>query len=202
MNNMMKMKTLAVMVGVTLSTSAMAEFQLPPSSFNVPPAAKQYLPYGSTVPAMVVTLANGTTYDNRTDRKRVAHFWKTYAHRDVPVTFDLHAVYNADFVNTSRNLPSNWTGKTAGCVAGKIDTGIQEATLRQSNWYRSMVGLAPAKNGGAVDREAAQLAALVNFSGYAVGLGLSHTPGPEYPCYSVAAKEAASRASLGGYISQ
>ena len=192
----MKKTIISTMTGALLSMSAIAQFQLPPSSLNAPPDARQYLPYGSTVPAMVVTLANGTTYDNRTDRKRVAHFWKTYAHRSVPVLLSEVANYGSDFVSTARNLPSNWTGNVAGCVAGKIDTGIQEATIRQVNWYRAMVGLVPGKNGSEEDRLSAQLAALVMKSGNNVGLGLTHNPGPAYPCYSVEANAAATRSNL------
>ena len=187
--------TLAAL-GLVLSSLALA--QGGPSTLHAPPAAVQYLPYGVSTPLMTGTLANGSKFDYRNDRKRVAHFWKTYNHRLVPASREAINQYRSTYVSTFWNIATNWTGDVATCNAGTVSLGIQEAAVRQVNWYRAMMGVKPLVNGPEVDRVAAQQAALVNRSGFAAGLGLSHSPTSAYPCYSVAAANAAGRSELSG----
>jgi hypothetical protein len=175
-------KTLVISAAL-ISTSAIA--QSSPSSISGPPDANQYLPFGVSTPAMTGTRPDGSTFDYRFDRKRVAHFWKTYAHRQVPGG------------TTFSNIPANWTGNLQNCVEGTINIGLQEAAIRQANWYRAMVGVRPVVNGSIEDRKAAQQAALVNQD--AANTGLTHTPAPTSPCFSTATSDAAGRSLLGSY---
>lgn len=183
-----------VVLGLTASNLAFA--QGGPSTLHAPPAAVQYLPYGVSTPLLTGVTANGTAFDYRNDRKRVAHFWKTYNHRLVPVLRGQDVIYGGAYTSTFWNIASNGTGDVATCSAGTVSLGIQEAAIRQSNWYRAMIGVLPVVNGSEATRAVAQQAALVNKSGEKFALGLSHTPGPNYPCYSVQTAAAAGRSNL------
>ena len=179
-----------VIVGLAVSNLALAQGG-PSTLRGDPPAAIQYLPYGVSTPQLTGKLANGTTFDYRNDRKRVAHFWKTHNHRLVPTTRETSNLYRSAYVSTFWNISSNGTGDVDKCFAGTVSLGIQEAAIRQTNWYRAMAGVPPVVNGSEATRVVAQQAALVNKSGEKVGLGISHTPGPNYPCYSAQTAAAA-----------
>ena len=189
--------TLAVL---TLVASNLALAQVATSSLYGPPDARQYLPYGVATPQMSGTFANGTTFDYRNDRKRVAHFWKTYAHRLVPIVRGTDSQFGGSTVSTFWNIPTNWTGDVLSCQAGTVSLGIQEAAVRQVNWYRAMAGVGSLTNGPDADRVMAQQAALVNRSGFDKQLGLTHNPTAAYPCFSPEAAIAASQSELDGFF--
>jgi hypothetical protein len=177
-----------------ISTSALA--QGGPSTLHAPPAAVQYLPYGVSTPQMTGTRADGSTFDYRFDRKRVAHFWKTYNHRLVPIPRGQEGPYGGSYASTFWNIPTNWTGDLGKCVTGTISNGINEAAVRQLNWYRAMMGTAPVIIGGTADRLRAQQSALVIASGVAIGLPLTHTPDSKFPCLNAETLENAGKTQL------
>lgn len=185
--------TLAVL---GLTTSSLAFAQGGPSTLRGDaPAAVQYLPYGVSTPLMTGVTANGTAFDYRNDRKRVAHFWKTYNHRLVPT--NRVTQYASAYVSTYWNIATNWTGDLSKCITGTISNGINEASVRQLYWYRAMMGAAPVIVGGDADRLRAQQSAMVIASGVAVRLPLSHTPDSRYPCLNAETIENAGKTQLG-----
>ncbi len=189
-------KSTFAVLGLVVSNLAIA--QGGPSTLHAPPDAKQYLPYGVSTPLLTGVTANGTAFDYRNDRKRVAHFWKTYAHRPIPVAQSEIGFYGSANTSTYANIATNWTGDLHKCVTGTISNGINEASVRQLNWYRAMMGVAPVVIGGAADILRAQQSALVIASGVAVGLPLSHTPNSAYPCLNAETLENAGKTQLAG----
>lgn len=161
------------------------------------PAAKIYLPYGASVPAMSYKDLSGNVIDYRTDKNRVRHFWKTFNHRLTPTPFAQIPDYGWVNVSTFWNITSNWTGNVDSCNAGTISSGAQEAAIRQVNWYRSMAGLNPVKN-GASDRQAlAQKGALINVANQL--RGLDHVPPTNAKCFSAEAQTGAGISNLASF---
>ena len=76
-------------------------------------------------------------------------------------------------------VPSGWTGNKAACSAGETTAAFKQATLDTVNWYRNMVGLPDATFSAEYNRLAQGAALMMTAAGM-----LSHSPGPDWPCYS------------------
>jgi uncharacterized protein YkwD len=101
-----------------------------------------------------------------------------------------------DFFNTQytpfSNVPIEWTGNHAGCVAGTTSAAFADATLRRVNVFRAMAGLPgtvvldPTLNAQTQDA-----ALMMSAEG-----ALSHFPPPTFACFTAAGDEAAQHSNL------
>ena len=84
------------------------------------------------------------------------------------------------------SVPTGWTGSVEGCVPGDTSAAHKQATLSTLNYYRNLVKLPPVvlvDTYAAINREAALMQRAQN--------KLSHTPLPDWKCYTAAAADGA-----------
>ncbi len=95
---------------------------------------------------------------------------------------------------------TKWTGNTASCNAGTIDSGSIQGTLSLVNYYRNLAGLPAVVENSTWDQEA-QACALVedaNFNTY----GLSNYPQSSWQCYSSSGGIGAAQSNLASLNTQ
>lgn len=126
---------------------------------------------------------------NRNDKVQVVNAWNWYKHR-------INTISAEGAVTTFDNISTGFTGNVNNCVAGSINPEWRIASIRQVNWFRSMVGLPSVSIGPAEDNSKAQAAALMMRAGLNFGMGQTHSPGTSYPCYTVDGAVAASKSLL------
>ena len=86
----------------------------------------------------------------------------------------------------------SWTGDHATCAAGTTAAGYRDALQRLVNYYRAMAGVPATVTFNDATNAKAQQAALM----MSVNKRLSHTPDPDWTCYTAAGAEAAGRSNL------
>src|SRR6185503_16280440 len=84
-----------------------------------------------------------------------------------------------------------WTGNVAACDPGDIDAGARERTLRVLNLYRWLADL-PAIGDDPTRNAKAQECALMMHA----NMTLSHTPPPDWTCFSADGSEAAGSSNI------
>jgi uncharacterized protein YkwD len=77
------------------------------------------------------------------------------------------------------NVDAGWTGSVDGCVVGTESQASLDATLRTVNTLRSFAGLGPVTFDQTYNHQALAAALMMKAADK-----LSHTPGPDWPCYS------------------
>jgi uncharacterized protein YkwD len=82
-------------------------------------------------------------------------------------------------VQQDERVGAGWDGSTGGCVVGAESPASLAATLRTLNILRAFAGVGPVAFDGALNHEALAAALMMRAAG-----ALSHTPGPDWPCYS------------------
>ncbi|MEO7588750.1 MAG: CAP domain-containing protein [Arachnia sp.] len=94
-----------------------------------------------------------------------------------------------------QQVPSGWTGATAGCRAGAVKEAYQDAMLRRINIVRGLGALEPVTFDAHYSSKAQQAALMMG-----AARDLQHYPDSNWPCYAPAGAEAArnSNLSLGG----
>jgi uncharacterized protein YkwD len=90
------------------------------------------------------------------------------------------------------NTPFAWTGSVSGCAAGDTTDAFKAAVLRRLNYFRAMAGLNGDLTLDPSSSAKAQQAALMMDANDR----LSHTPTPDWRCYSADGDEAAGRSLL------
>jgi hypothetical protein len=99
---------------------------------------------------------------------------------------------------TSEGYGHGWSGSVPGCVAGDVNAGYHAATLQRINYFRAMAGLPGDVVLDAVKNAKCQEAALM----MSANGDLSHSPPPDWTCYTADGAEAAGRSNLAaGYSS-
>jgi len=78
-----------------------------------------------------------------------------------------------------QRVGAGWAGSTGGCVVGSESPASLGATLRTLNLLRSFAGVGPIAFDDALNHEALAAALMMRAAG-----ALSHSPGPDWPCYS------------------
>lgn len=98
-----------------------------------------------------------------------------------------HTVYQA-----SQGISMEWNGDVTNCVAGTNSQAYLEATVLRVNYYRAMAGL---PGGIALDEslnlKCQEAALMMSAKG-----SLSHSPDPNWPCYSSGGADAAAHSNL------
>ncbi|MDR1214399.1 MAG: CAP domain-containing protein [Propionibacteriaceae bacterium] len=90
------------------------------------------------------------------------------------------------------NVPTGWTGNTAGCEAGTTTTAFRQSEIDIINYYRDLAGLAPVTENSAATAVAQQTALMMAAAGT-----LSHTPGSTWACYTADGAAGAAKSNLG-----
>lgn len=104
---------------------------------------------------------------------------------------DVMAVCNRWRNDRADRSEGTWTGSVATCDAGDvIDPGRPNA-LRLINLYRWLAGLPPVTNDSALDAAAQECALMQKAHG-----SLSHTPTPEWQCYTTTGANAAGLSNI------
>ena len=84
-----------------------------------------------------------------------------------------------------------FTGNVAGCDAGTTSQAFRSAVMGRVNWYRAMAGLNPVSENQTYSDSAQQAALMMDAEN-----DLSHTPGPDWACYSASGATAAGSSNL------
>jgi len=92
-------------------------------------------------------------------------------------------------------VPAGWTGSTTSCAVGTESSGSIGATLLAVNTLRDFAGLPPVGFDAELNRKALSAAVMMRAAG-----ALSHSPGPDWPCYTADGDEGAGRSNL--YLGQ
>ena len=87
------------------------------------------------------------------------------------------ARFNA--VRDAEAVGAGWTGSVEGCAIGTESAASQAATLQALNTLRDFAGLGPVTLDEGFNRDALAAALMMRAAGR-----LSHSPGPDWPCYS------------------
>lgn len=87
--------------------------------------------------------------------------------------------------------PVDWTGSEAGCVPGAPSAAAQDATLLAVNWYRAANDLLPVGFDPVLSAKAQQAALMMQAQG-----ALSHSPPPDWACWTAEGAEAANASNL------
>lgn len=95
-----------------------------------------------------------------------------------------------DLVDASK-VPAGWTGSVDGCVPGTESAASIEATRTGVNILRDFAGLTPVSFDAELNRKALAAALMMLAAN-----DLSHTPGPDWPCYTAEGDEAAGNSNL------
>jgi hypothetical protein len=77
------------------------------------------------------------------------------------------------------NVDAGWTGSVASCTVGTESQASLDATLDAVNTLRSFAGLQPVTFDPTFNHDALAAALMMKAAN-----ALSHTPGPDWPCYS------------------
>ncbi|HWB79284.1 MAG TPA: CAP domain-containing protein [Nannocystaceae bacterium] len=85
----------------------------------------------------------------------------------------------------------SWTGDVASCNAGDIDIGARGRTLRVLNLYRWLAELPAITLDETRNAKAQECALMMHASNT-----LSHTPTPDWPCYTMDGAEAAGSSNI------
>ena len=88
-------------------------------------------------------------------------------------------------------VATGWTGSVNGCVVGEESEASLAATLRTVNTLRSFAGVGPVTFDSVLNRRALAAALMMKAAG-----DLSHTPDPDWPCYSEEGAEGAGTSNL------
>ncbi len=88
-------------------------------------------------------------------------------------------------------VDAGWTGSVNGCVVGEESQASLGATLRTVNTLRSFAGVGPVAFDPALNQRALAAALMMKAAN-----DLSHTPGPEWPCYSEDGAQGAGTSNL------
>jgi uncharacterized protein YkwD len=96
-----------------------------------------------------------------------------------------------DVVQDGARVPAGWTGSTDSCAVGTESAASTAATLDSVNAMRSLVGAAPVTLDATLNRKALAAALMMRAQG-----DLSHSPGPEWRCWSADGAEAAGSSNL------
>jgi uncharacterized protein YkwD len=75
--------------------------------------------------------------------------------------------------------PAGWTGQVENCVVGTESQESIDATLNAVNTLRDFAGVGPISFDAALNQKALAAALMMRAAG-----SLSHSPGPDWPCYS------------------
>ncbi|GEM_PF-1624399 len=94
-------------------------------------------------------------------------------------------------------VPIGFSGNVATCDAGDTSAAYADATIGILNYYRRMAGLVNPVTEDPASSAAAQQAALMMEAAGAI----SHSPYPDWPCYSEAGANAAAASNLALYVS-
>ena len=92
----------------------------------------------------------------------------------------------------SEGASPDWTGSHAGCDPGSTAQSFRDAILLRINYFRAMAGLPPLEGLDDTYNQKAQQAALM----MSANNQLSHTPTPDWDCYTADGDEAAGSANL------
>jgi uncharacterized protein YkwD len=82
-------------------------------------------------------------------------------------------------VLADEDVGAGWTGSVDGCVVGSESQESLDATLRTVNTLRSFAGIGPVTFDPTYNHQALAAALMMKAAD-----ALSHTPGPDWPCYS------------------
>ncbi|MEL4356546.1 MULTISPECIES: CAP domain-containing protein [unclassified Luteococcus] len=88
-------------------------------------------------------------------------------------------------------VAGGWTGNVSSCTPGTVSADAQAATLATINYYRSMVGLAPASFNAAWSAKAQQAALMMEANN-----SLSHNPPNTWKCWTSDGAGAAATGNL------
>ena len=94
-------------------------------------------------------------------------------------------------IRDTERVPAGWTGDVGSCQAGTESKPSIEATLFAVNGMRRFAGLRPVRFDAALNRKALEAALMMRAAN-----ANSHTPGPEWPCYTKDGAEAAGTSNL------
>jgi uncharacterized protein YkwD len=110
---------------------------------------------------------------------------------------DAEAQAAATAVTQASAVPAGWTGLTSTCDPGTETQASLDATLQAVNAFRAVAGLTPVALDAALSTKALA-AALMMRAGNDVSppRGLSHTPDPSWPCYSLLGADGAGTSNL------
>ncbi|HMJ76102.1 MAG TPA: DUF4214 domain-containing protein [Iamia sp.] len=97
-------------------------------------------------------------------------------------------------LGAARAVPTGWTGSTATCTKGVESPASIDATAAAVNFYRAMNGLAPITMDPALHSKALAAALMMEAT-----VLPSHTPGPDWPCYTAEGADGAARGNLSRY---
>lgn len=89
------------------------------------------------------------------------------------------------------DVDAGWTGSVDGCVVGEESQASLTATLHTVNTLRSFAGIGPVSFDPALNHRALAAALMMRAAG-----DLSHTPGPDWPCYSDEGAQGAGTSNL------
>src|SRR5688572_3343747 len=82
-------------------------------------------------------------------------------------------------VVADERVDAGWTGSVQGCVVGEESPASLAATLHTVNTLRSFAGIGDVSFDQAFNHRALAAALMMRAAN-----DLSHTPGPDWPCYS------------------
>lgn len=103
---------------------------------------------------------------------------------------DVERVYE-QLLLPALDVPIGWTGSAATCVVGRESAASIAATETAVNVYRALAGLPPVRMDEELNAAALDAAVMMDAGG-----GLSHEPGPGWPCRTDAGARTAGRANL------
>ncbi|MEM7133483.1 MAG: CAP domain-containing protein [Chloroflexota bacterium] len=101
------------------------------------------------------------------------------------------AFYQAVYL-PSNDIPSEWDGDVANCVAGSTSSAFRQAVVRRINYFRAMAGIPADVVLSEEYNRKAQLAALM----MSANEQLDHTPPDSWDCYTDDGAEAAGSSNL------
>jgi len=93
---------------------------------------------------------------------------------------------------SSEGVAHNWTGNHSTCNAGDTSQAFRDAVLRRINYFRAMAGVPDKVTFSSEYRRKAQAAALM----MSVNRQLSHSPTPDWLCYSSDGAQGAGSSNL------
>ena len=89
-------------------------------------------------------------------------------------------------------VSSGWTGTVPGCVAGTTTSAHQQAVIDRVNYFRTLVSLPPVSLMGSTPISQSQASALM----MSANDSLSHSPPPDWDCYTADGAFAAGKSNL------
>jgi hypothetical protein len=105
-------------------------------------------------------------------------------------------LFRIGYLNTE-NVDTGWRGDLDSCNAGTTSENYRAAVLRPINYFRGMAGVPEIRGFDNEFNAKAQAAALM----MSLNVNLSHTPPPDWECYSKAGSDGAGSSNLAlGYV--